>query len=74
MPFCFFYGCLSINRQCIQSYSAHHKKRRKEWERESNSTKLWSICERVSEVFSLINRKILIVFLLVDRCCNSHII
>jgi len=65
--------CLPINRQCIQAYFAHHKRGREEWERESNPTKLWGICERVSEVFSPINREISVVLLLVERGCNSHI-
>jgi hypothetical protein len=36
-------------------------------------TKLQGISERVSEVFSLINREILVILLLVERCCNSNI-
>jgi len=70
---CPLLGCLPINRQCIQAYLAHHKRGREEWERESNPTKLWGICERVSEVFSPINREISVVLLLVERGCISHI-
>jgi hypothetical protein len=64
---------LPINKQCIQAY-VHTKLERKkrEW-RESNPTKLWGICERVSEVFSTTNREILVVLLLLERGCNSHI-
>jgi len=50
-----------------------NKREREEWKRESNPTKLWGICERVSEVFSPINREISVVLLLVERGCNSHI-
>jgi hypothetical protein len=71
---------LLINRQCIQAYM--HTKERETWEqvelkkrewRENNPTKLWGIYERVSEVFSPNNRDILVVLLLLERGCNSHI-
>jgi hypothetical protein len=73
VPLCPLLGCLPINRQCIQAYFVHHKRGREEWERESNPTKLWGICERVNEVFSPISREISVVLLLVERGCNSHI-
>ena len=37
------------------------------------STKFQGISERVSDVFSLINREILVILLLVERGCNSNI-
>ena len=71
---------LPINRQCIQAYKhttrekldTKLERKKREW-RESNPTKLWGICERVSEVFSPGNREILVVLLLFERGCNSHI-
>ena len=55
---CLLHECLPINRQCIQALSASQERRGEEEERESNPTKLWCICERVSEVFSPSNREI----------------